>query len=35
MIGVNLGRLDFAGFLCRVDIGSQENGYFNGLLRQG
>ena len=33
MIGINQGRLDFFGFLCNVDLGSQKNAFFNGLLR--
>ena len=32
MIGINRGRLDFSDYLCRVDLGSQKNGFFNGLL---
>ena len=34
MIGINRGRLDFSDYLCRVDLGSQKNGIFNGLLKE-
>jgi len=32
MIGINRDRFDFFGFICCVDLGSQKNGFFNGLL---
>jgi len=32
MICINRDRFDFFGFLCCVDLGSQKNGFFNGLL---